>query len=159
MHGMKEVTLTQIILACQYDQIGNAAAEKLAFHFSNQEADFSGLNRAALNSVINDPSLMNELIETFQRSGVKIVRPVVEIIDNATTFEMTGSPKDFGFSAKSDFLKLAADAGFKHTKLEKGTRYQFTDSIESESSKMHKAIIIGAEIITYGDFIKKHCTK
>lgn len=159
MHGMKEVTLTQIILACQYDQIGNAAAEKLAFYFSNQEADFSGLNRAALNSVINDPSLMNELIETFQRSGVKMVRPVVEIIDNATTFEMTGSPKDFGFSAKGDFLKLAADAGFKHTKLEKGTRYLITDSMESESSKMQKAIKIGAEIITYGDFIKKHCTK
>jgi DNA ligase (NAD+) len=159
MHGIEEVTLTQVILACQYDQIGNAAAEKLALHFSEQEADFSGLNRAALNNVINDHSLMDSLIETFERSGVKVTRPKLEIVDAATTFEMTGSPKDFGFSAKGDFLKLASEAGFKHTKLEKGTRYLITDSLESSSSKMQKAVKVGAQIITYGDFVKKHCTK
>jgi DNA ligase (NAD+) len=159
MHGIEEVTLSQVILACQYDQIGNAAAEKLALYFSGQDADFSGLNRSALNNVIGDPSLMNELIETFERSGVKVTRPVLEVVDAAMTFEMTGSPKDFGFSAKNDFLKLAADAGFKHTKLEKGTRYLITDSMESSSSKMQKATKVGTEIITYGDFIKKHCTK
>ena len=159
MHGMKEVTLTQIILACQYDQIGNAAAEKLAFYFSGYDADFSGLNRAALNNVINNHSLMLALIETFERSGVKVIRPVLEVIDATTTFELTGSPKDFGFSAKGDFLKLATEAGFKHTKLEKGTRYLITDSMDSSSSKMQKAIKVGTEIITYGEFIKKHCTK
>ena len=159
MHGIEEVTLAQVILACQYDQIGNAAAEKLALYFSDQEADFSGLNRSALNNVIADPSLMNALIETFERSGVKVLRPELEIVDAATTFEMTGSPKDFGFSAKGDFLKIANDAGFRHTKLEKGTRYLITDSLESSSSKMQKAVKAGAQIITYGDFIKKHCTK
>lgn len=159
MHGIKEVSLMQVILACQYDQIGGAAAEKLALHFSGHSADFAGLNRSALNNVISDPSLMNALIETFERSCVKVIRPEFEIVDAATTFEMTGSPKDFGFSAKGDFLKLAAEAGFRHTKLEKGTRYLITDSLESSSSKMQKAVKAGAQIITYGDFVKKHCKK
>lgn len=159
MHGIKEVSLMQVILACQYDQIGGAAAEKLALYFSGHSADFAGLNRSALNNVISDPSLMNALIETFERSCVKVIRPEFEIVDAATTFEMTGSPKDFGFSAKGDFLKLAAEAGFRHTKLEKGTRYLITDSLESSSSKMQKAVKAGAQIITYGDFVKKHCTK
>jgi DNA ligase (NAD+) len=154
MHGMKEVTLTQIILACQYDQIGSAAAEKLALYFSEQEADFSGLNRAALNNVINDHSIMDALIETFERSGVRVIRPSNNIIDSSLTYELTGSPKEFGFSAKSDFIKLAETAGFKNTKLEKGTRYLITDSMDSDSSKMQKARKLGVEIITYSEFTK-----
>lgn len=154
MHGMKEVSLTQVILACQYDQIGTAAAEKLALHFSGEEADFSGLNRAALSNVINDHSLMDSLVEAFENSGVKVTRPIKEVIDQSKTFEMTGSPKDFGFPVKSEFLKVAAAAGFKHTKLEKGTRYLITDSIDSDSSKMQKARKLGIAIITYGDFLK-----
>lgn len=152
MHGMKEVTLTQVILACQYDQIGGAAAEQLALHFSGEQADFSGLNRSALANVLNDHSLMDELLEAFARSGVKVTRP--ETVDKAKTFEMTGSPKDFGFPVKNDFIKVAASAGFKHSKLEKGTRYLITDSMESDSSKMQKARKLGVEIITYGEFLK-----
>ena len=157
MHGLKEVTLTQVILACQYDQIGGAAAEKLALHLSGHEADFSGLNRSALSNVINDHSLVDELVEALERSGVKVNAPQNEIVDSQMTFEMTGSPKEFGYPVKGDFVKLAADAGFKNTKLEKGTRYLITDSIDSDSSKMAKARKIGTEIITYGEFIKKHC--
>jgi DNA ligase (NAD+) len=157
MHGLEEVSLTQVILACQYDQIGNAAAEKLAFHLSGQEADFSGLNRSALSKVINDHSAVDELVKALEKSGVKVKAPQNEIVDAQMTFEMTGSPKDFGYPVKNDFVKLAADAGFKNTKLEKGTRYLITDSMESDSSKMAKARKIGVEIITYGEFIKKHC--
>jgi DNA ligase (NAD+) len=154
MHGIKEVSLTQVILACQYDQIGNAAAEKLAQHFSGIQADFSGLNRAALNYVINNNSLINELVEVLEKSGIKILKPSNEKIDSSLTYEMTGSPKDFGFSTKNDFIKLAENAGFKNTKLEKGTRYLITDSIDSDSSKMQKARKLGVEIITYGEFAK-----
>ncbi len=152
MHGIREVTLTQVILACQYDQIGGAAAEQLALHFSGGQADFSGLNRSALANVLNDHSLMTELLKAFDRSGVKVSKP--ESVDKAKTFEMTGSPKDFGFPIKNDFLKVAASAGFKHTKLEKGTRYLITDSMESDSSKMQKARKLGVEIVTYGEFLK-----
>jgi DNA ligase (NAD+) len=153
MHGFKEVSLAQVILACQYDQIGSAAAEKLAQHFSGIQADFSGLNRAALSYAINNRSLVDELVEVLEKSGVKVIRSE-EKTDASFTYEMTGSPKDFGFSAKSDFTKIASNAGFKNTKLEKGTRYLITDSMDSDSSKMQKARKLGVEIITYGEFLK-----
>lgn len=154
MHGIKEVSLTQVILACQYDQIGSSAAEKLAQHLSGIEADFSGLNRAALANVISNHSLVDELVEVLERSGVKVTRPSNEKVDASLTYEMTGSPKDFGFSTKGEFTKMAENAGFKNTKLEKGTRYLITDSMDSDSSKMQKARKLGVEIITYGEFAK-----
>ena len=61
---------------------------------------------------------------------------------------------DFGFSTKNDFIKLAESAGFKNTKLEKGTRYLITDSMDSDSSKMQKARKLGVEIVTYGEFAR-----
>lgn len=155
MHGIKEVSLTQVILACQYDQIGNAAAEKLAQHFSGIEADFSGLNRAALNYVINNHSLIDELVEVLERSGVKVTRPSNEKIDSSLkTFELTGSPKDFGFKTKEEFIKLAKEKGYRHSSLSKDTDFLITDDYESSSSKMAKAKKLGVQIITYGDFQK-----
>lgn len=83
-----------------------------------------------------------------------MTRPSNEKVDASLTYEMTGSPKDFGFSTKGEFTKMAENAGFKNTKLEKGTRYLITDSMDSDSSKMQKARKLGVEIITYGEFAK-----
>jgi len=155
IHGIKEVTLTQIILACQYDQIGTVAAEKLALYFSGYAPDFSGLNRMALNNVINNHSLIDELIETFEKSGVKIVKPGSDKVDSTLKYyELTGSPSGFGFKTKDEFIKVAATKGYQHSSLSKESTFLITDDYSSSSSKMSKAKKLGVQIITYGDFLK-----
>lgn len=157
IYNLKEVSLSQIILACQYDQIGNAAAEKLAFHLSGHPVDFSGLNRSAISNVINDSSSINELVEMFEKSNITVIRPSAkENQENIEKYELTGSPKDCNYLVKSDFIKFANSVGFKHSKIEKNTKYLITDSLESNSSKMQKALKLGIEIITYSDFVKKY---
>jgi DNA ligase (NAD+) len=155
IHGIKEVTLTQIILACQYDQIGTVAAEKLALYFSGYAPDFSGLNRMALNNVINNHSLIDELIETFEKSGVKIVKHGSDKVDSTLKYyELTGSPSGFGFKTKDEFIKVAATKGYQHSSLSKESTFLITDDYSSSSSKMSKAKKLGVQIITYGDFLK-----
>lgn len=155
IYNLKEVSLSQIILACQYDQIGVTAAEKLALYLTGYSTDFSGLNRSAISKVINDSSLIDELIEVFEKSNIIIIKPNKDQ-ENIQTYELTGSPTDYNYSTKSDFIKFANSIGFKHSKIEKNTKYLITDSLESNSSKMQKALKLGIEIITYTDFIKKY---
>ena len=67
---------------------------------------------------------------------------------------MTGSPKDFGFKTKDEFIKLVTDHGFVQTSLSKDSTYLITDDLESSSSKMAKARKLNVSIVTYGDIAK-----
>jgi NAD-dependent DNA ligase len=62
---------------------------------------------------------------------------------------MTGSPKDYGFSKKEDFVNLIKQHGYIHTGLDKTTSILITDDLNSSSSKMAKARKLGVEIKTY----------
>ena len=64
---------------------------------------------------------------------------------------LTGSPKNFGYSTKSDFL--AKFPMVKEVSISDPLcKYLVTDSYDSESSKMKNAKKKGIKIVTYGDF-------
>ena len=47
------------------------------------------------------------------------------------TLEFTGSPKEFGFKTKAEFLDFAKSKGFEHGKLNDDANYLITDSHDS----------------------------
>ena len=89
------------------------------------------------------------LVESGGQANLAIENEEVKINENTITFEVTGSPKPFGFKTKGEFIKAMANKGFIHTSLQKGTKYLITDDITSTTSKMNKAKKLGIEIISY----------
>jgi hypothetical protein len=67
---------------------------------------------------------------------------------NTKTFEATGSPAPT-FEVKKDFFDFMEKHGYEHTSLTKDTDLLVTDSLDSTSSKMAKAMKNGIEIKTY----------
>ena len=70
------------------------------------------------------------------------------------TFEMTGSPKEFGFKEKEDFVKVMKSKGYKHTAMNEECSLLVTDDLKSKSTKMTKAKKLGIRIATYGQMAK-----
>ena len=64
---------------------------------------------------------------------------------------MTGSPKEFGFKTKEEFINQFP--GVEEVSIsDKKCQYLITDSYSSTSNKMGVAAKKGIQIRTYGDF-------
>jgi hypothetical protein len=73
-------------------------------------------------------------------------------MEKTTVIEMTGSPKDAGFSTKEVFLSQLAPFNFTHgsmTKKENKVDILVCDSPFSGTSKLKMAKELGVEIMTY----------
>jgi len=155
MEKLKKVTLAQIILSLGFDGIGSTAAKQLARYIKGKEYSFSSLEKAALLGF--DPGekkrlKIEELVKVFEKSGIEIEEDI--IVKDGIGYEMTGSPKNSGFSVKSDLEKFLLANGYIHTGL-KEAKILLTDSLNSSSSKMAQARKLGVEIMEYSTLIEK----
>ena len=134
-------------------------SEQIAKIFEGQTPDFSGKSHAAYSPFLNVnsteyQSIIN-FIELIKANGYQIEsenKP--KISANAIICEFTGSPKEFGYKTKDEFLKEISQYNCVHGKLDKNCHYLVTDDIESQSSKTEKAKNLGIQLITYGDLVK-----
>jgi NAD-dependent DNA ligase len=146
--------MVTIIASLSFKNTGWSTAKQIAKLFEGKQPDWSGLSYAAYSPFLNQSSeeykTVIRFIETLKSNGFKIEEEEQKQITSDTiTFEMTGSPKEFGFKTKDEFIKTVSAKGFVHTPLQKGTKYLITDDLQSDSSKMSKAKKLGIEIITY----------
>ena len=102
---------------------------------------------------------INTMIHELQYNGITVILPKAE--DKSTDsgvvtriMEMTGSPKEFGFSTKGDFEKAVAPYGVIAGSLNKDCSFLVTDDLSSTTSKMEKATKLGVQIVTYGQLIE-----
>jgi hypothetical protein len=75
----------------------------------------------------------------------------------AKIIELTGSPKNSGFSTKAKFLEALAQFGYEHGKMSKKNNkcdVLCTDDISSATNKMSLAKELNIEILTYTDLIE-----
>ena len=107
---------------------------------------FNGLEKQVVNECISSDLIMNT-IEALKEHGINVTLLVEDTTQYSATYEMTGSPKSFGYAKKSDFEKVVKN--WKHTSLDKSTTYLITDDLTSTSSKMKKAQKNGTKILTY----------
>ena len=79
-------------------------------------------------------------------------------------YEMTGSPKESGYSTKAELIKHLEGFGYVKddmsgegygTSPEDVCELLLTDSYDSKSSKMYKAQKLGIKILTYVDLLKE----
>jgi DNA ligase (NAD+) len=154
----KEIDLWLVIYSLCLEDVGASSSQQLSNYLANINYDFKGLTKAGINRVIDKKSdeynRIMQFINQLTIEGVKVKYPEeVNIPEDAIKYEMTGSPKEFGFAKKSEFTDLAKTKGALHSKLNSDCNYLITDSLDSPSSKMSKARKLGVEIITYDEFI------
>jgi DNA ligase (NAD+) len=158
--GVKSVSISQALMACQFENLGWATAQELGKFLSGIDHDFKGLNREVVNSITDEDSdrrkFLMDLINILNNSGILVTYDEPKVKDNNIIyFEMTGSPGASGFKVKAEFIKYLSDKGYEHHKLNSECKYLVTDSYTSSSSKMKAAEKLGVEIITYEDLINK----
>ena len=149
-----KITLPIIISSLGFGSIGGSTAKQIAKLFQNEEPDFTGLNYAGYSPFLNKQSeeykLVLQFIDILTTNGFKIhTEEKVQISADTIKYEMTGSPKEFGFAKKEEFVKLLKEHNYAHTGLDKSTNILITDDLTSSSSKMAKAKKLGVEIMTY----------
>lgn len=152
----REITIFRVLRLLQIPNLGPATAMQVARFFSGLSTDFSGLEKSVVNGCIAGEytPLIESALEKAADYGVTINKLVEDTTNYGATYEMTGSPKAFGFATKSEFEKRISN--WKHTKLEKTTTYLVTDDLTSNSAKMNKARKNGTKIITYAQAIELH---
>lgn len=158
--GVQSVSISQVLMACQFENLGWATAQELGKFLSGIDYDFKGLNKEVVNSITNENSdrrkFLMDFVNILNGSGILVTYDESKVKDNSIIyFEMTGSPGSSGFKIKSEFITFLSDKGYEHHKLNSECKYLITDSYTSSSSKMKAAQKLGVEIITYEDLINK----
>jgi DNA ligase (NAD+) len=148
------ITMVTLIASLSFKATGWSTSKQVAKLYEGQTPDWYGINYAAyspfLNSESEESKTVQKFIDVINQNGYIIEKEQQkQITADTITFEMTGSPKEFGFKTKDEFIKMVSAKGFVHTPLQKGTKYLITDDVSSSSSKMSKAKKLGIEIISY----------
>lgn len=154
----RKITLPLIITSLAFDNVGWSTATQIAKLFEGKQPDWTGLSSASYSPFINKNSIAYQsvlrLIDILKTNGFEIHSDEPEQVnENAIRFELTGSPKPYGFSKKEDFINLIKKHGYSHTGLDKSTSILITDDLNSSSSKMAKAKKLGVEIKTYEEIL------
>jgi NAD-dependent DNA ligase len=149
--NIKSLDYWKVILLLGYDGVGKKVAQQAAREYCGLEANYSGLERALVSLLQTEDirNYINDCIMFLESHGVSIDRPM-DLTNGDTIFIcMTGSPKEFGYKTKDEFIKQFPNC--KESDL-KNASFLITDSYTSTSSKMGVAKKKGITIKTYGDF-------
>lgn len=156
LNKLTELSIYQLLRLLQIPGMGDVTAMQIAKYYSNIEYSFSGLEKALVDSCLNGEyaEYIKAGQEKVKHFGVNVVNLEKPSKQSLITYEMTGSPKTYGFATKAEFMKNVPT--WQHAKLEKTTTYLITDDLASSSSKMNKAKRYGIEIITYEEAVDKY---
>lgn len=143
------LTVAEIILALQFRYCGKKFADVAAEYIQGNidQTGLIGVHTEIKNWLLDPESEERRLIQYYiDLFGIKFVEKS-KPAEDAIAIIMTGSPKDFGYATKSDFLT-------KHPEYYETTNWKeceilFTDDMLSSSSKMQKAQKLGIEIKQY----------
>ena len=149
LDNIKKLTIYQVLRMLQIPKLGATTAKQIARKLSGLNYSFVGLEKSVVNEcILGDTAFkIDDCVTQLEDYGIKVEMLKEDVTEYSVTYEMTGSPKDFGWKTKSEFVKNIAN--WKHTKLDKTTTYLITDYLTSTSSKMLKAQKNGTRILTY----------
>lgn len=149
-----QITIYRLLRYLQIPKLGPATAKQMARAYSDLTYTTFGLERSVVDNVLRgDGSIrIHQAMQQLSSYGIEVIKEVEDARIYNATFEMTGSPKSFGFSTKDEFCKQVPN--WKHTKLDKTTTYLITDDKTSTTGKMGKAAKLGTKVLTYSEAIE-----
>lgn len=155
---ISEISLQKIILMLGYQGMGTTTSAQVAKMVAGIPYDFSGLQKSIVEGF--EPGKpkrvkLDEAIGSLMQY-VNITMPVD--LSSKIGIELTGSPKNSGYSTKDEIIDIAKDHGFIHVKIS-DAKILITDDLSSNTGKMnHKKVKSGEiEVLTYEQFLTKYC--
>jgi NAD-dependent DNA ligase len=164
--SIKNVKLSAVIESLQFDSVGGTISKQIEKYICELPYDFAGFEYSIREQIENkDSDMMLKIKDTIRElsilPNVNLILPKSETVQTNTEntmktriMEMTGSPKEFGFATKNDFVAAVAPFGVIAGTLNKDCDFLVTDDLTSATSKMAKAAKLGVQVVTYGQLIE-----
>ena len=164
--SIKNIKLSAVIESLQFENVGSTISKQIEKYICGLPYDFAGFEYSIREKIEDKNSDMmlkiyeiTDIIQTIP--NVQLITPKVENTETNTEntmktriMEMTGSPKEFGFDTKNDFVAAVAPYGIIAGTLNKDCSFLVTDDLSSTTSKMVKAAKLGVQVVTYGQLIE-----
>ena len=147
----QSITLEDIILSFCFKTCGHRASKLCAKILTGQEYDISGFSSVSYKWAENPNSTeYNKVMDAIDKLGLtldELTPKTTTVNNNKIPIIMTGSPKEFGYATKKEFLN--AHPEYVETTSWDECKILMTDDLNSTSGKMKKAIKNGIEIKLY----------
>jgi predicted Zn-ribbon and HTH transcriptional regulator len=141
----------KIILAMGVEGMGNTVAKELEKLLTGQTYSFHGLQKDVI-AGFEEGGIKRERYQElydYVSNFVNIILPEV-ISAESIPFEMSGSPKAFGYKTKDEFVAAAKLKGYHHTSLS-SAKVLFVEDVNNLSGKIKAAQAKGIKILGYSD--------
>lgn len=153
--NLYEIPLSKMIAALGYVGVGDTISTQVANMYANIDYDFKGLTKEIVH-MFEQPE-MKELVfakkKQLEDVGITVKMPEkVKVSDDTIFVVMTGSPKEFGYKTKGDFIKAHPNMVDVKKLTDKRCNLLITDDLNSTTKKMEDAAKKGISIKSYADF-------
>jgi len=156
-NNIKSLTYAQVILMMGYDGVGRKLSEQVARDYCGLTPDYTSMEKTLVEK-FKDKDIkfhIQNAVTVLEALGVIVDKPGIKVVNNnnmKTIYVcMTGSPKDFGFKTKEEFI-AQFDNVEEVSVTDAKCNYLITDDLNSTSGKMKAAEKKGIKIVTYGEF-------
>ena len=149
----KELRPMDIVMLMGIDGMGYSTAKQIGNYISGLPHNFSGLQKDVI-AGFEEGGIKREKYNSLVESVLPYIRIVMpeKISEDSIPYEMTGSPKAFGYKTKDEFIKAAKEKGYHHSGLS-GAKVLFVDDLSASSNKMKTAQSKGIKIMLYSDIL------
>ena len=145
------IPFSSLIKTLNIDGCGKTIIEQYTRFEYGMPYSTSGLTKDVWNQLLHhyNTDSFGRMLNILNDYGYSVINDVeeVEITNETIKVVLTGSPKEFGFSTKDEFLK--ANPNYLVVKKLIDADFLITDDLSSSSSKMKSAAKLGITIKTY----------
>lgn len=148
--NFKEINSNLIFQLYNYNGLGETLSKEIAKHWDANDGNFFGHEKEIVAMFTTNSAYENYIktIEELESIGINVIK-YIKPSDDIIWVEMTGSPKEFGFKSKGEWLNQFNGKVMTCGLSDKKCQYLITDDINSNSSKMKNAAKKGIKIVTY----------
>ena len=150
---IKELPLSTVLMIMGYKNLGESISKELSKFISGIDYDFKSMEKEVVSGweIGEDKRKeLDKIIEFLKDNGVSVkFEENTAVKEGLIKFEMTGSPKEFGFKTKEDFVSYVAEKGYIYSSS--GYSVLFCEDENGNSSKIVKARKNGITIIGYDE--------
>ena len=152
--NIQSLTCAQVILMMGYDGVGRMLSEQVDKEYCGLEPDYKG-HEKVLVEMFKDEDIRSYILNAvtvLESLGVSIDKPETKGDGKSTVYVcLTGSPKNFGFKTKEEFISQFSNVE-EVSVTDAKCNYLITDDLNSNSGKMKAAEKKGVKIVTYENF-------
>lgn len=154
--NIKSIDFSILPIFLGINNVGKKLSIQVAKYYYGMTPDWSNQD-SALVTIFEETKTkfaILTMVERLKKSGIEIIYPEIKATNNnAIKAELTGSPKNFGWNTKEEFM---TEMEIEEASLsDSDCQFLITDDYHSKTSKMKNAAARGITIISYIDFAKK----